>query len=171
MLLNDDTNKHLECCFDLCNFDREVPEWCSSMSSHKIVFHWASDQEPENLMVQWATNLPNYTITELMFLLLYLRIWHDNSLKQDVLSLWHPLTCTVIHKKKKKKKKWGELEKNNVLINFLPNFASCLLRTHLFIRWQLCVGNNTKQEIENNSTLKSIPIFSREDKKMKMTTA
>ena len=104
MLLNDDTNKHLECCFDLCNFDREVPEWCSSMSSHKIVFHWASDQQPENLMVQWATNLPNYTITELMFLLLYLRIWHDNSLKQDVLSLWHPLTCTVIHKKKKKKK-------------------------------------------------------------------
>lgn len=76
MLLNDDTNKHLECCFDLYNFDREVPEWCSSMSSHKLVFHWASDQEPENLTVQWTTNLPNYTITELVsFIILKDMTW------------------------------------------------------------------------------------------------
>ena len=101
MLLNDHTNKHPECCFDLCNFDREVAEWCSRMISHKESSIWASDQETENLMVQWAINLLNYTITELMFLLLYLRIWHDNSLKSDVLGLWHPLTCTVIHKKEK----------------------------------------------------------------------
>ena len=69
------------------------------------------------------------------------------------------------------RKKWGELEKNNVLINFLQSFTSCLLRIHLFIWWQLCVGNITKQELENNSILKSITIVSREDKNMKMTPA
>ena len=69
------------------------------------------------------------------------------------------------------RKKWGELEKNNVLINFLQSCTSCLLRIHLFIWWQLCVGNITKQELENNSILKSITIFSREDKNMKMTPA
>lgn len=37
------------------------------------------------------------------------------------------------------------------------------------IWWQLRVGNHTKQEIENNSILKSITIFGREDKNMKMT--
>ena len=71
----------------------------------------------------------------------------------------------------KKRKKWGELEKNNVLIYFLPHFTSCFLRLHLFIWWQLCAGNNAKQEVENNSILKSITIFSREDKNMKITTA
>lgn len=90
-------NAVLICVTSIEKFQNGVPEWSPTKESSI----WASDQETENLMVQWAINLLNYTITELMFLLLYLRIWHDNSLKSDVLGLWHPLTCTVIHKKEK----------------------------------------------------------------------
>lgn len=84
------------------------------------------------------------------------------------LCLCHLLICTVIHTHTKKEMRWAW---KHVLINFLQRFTSCLLRIHLFIWWQLCVGNNTKQELENNSILKSITIFSREDKNMKMTPA
>ena len=86
------------CVTSIEKFQNGVPEWSPTKESSI----WASDQEIENLMVQWAINLLNYTITELMFLLLYVRIWHDNSLKSDVLCLWHPLTCTVIHKKRER---------------------------------------------------------------------